>query len=114
MYGLVLVDILPQLHLHPGNDDQALYIINLAFKHFHHKEPQIGGPNETNGHDVVDLYAEVLGIVSQSRFALVRRKFTAELNAFRHEKETSQVNAFMIVNVLMGMRFLRIKVSSVL
>jgi hypothetical protein len=54
------------------------------------------------------------GIVSQSRFPMVRRKFTAELNQLRHEKDSpAGITIFNIINVLMGMRLLRIKVGCI-
>ena len=39
LYGLVLIEVLQQLHLHPGHDDKIQYIVNLSFKHFRYKDP---------------------------------------------------------------------------
>lgn len=36
-------------------------------------------PNAANVHIIADLYAEVIGVLAQSRFASVRKRFTAEL-----------------------------------
>jgi hypothetical protein len=67
-----------------------------------------------NAISVCDLYAEVLGVVCQSRFAMVRRKFTADLNILRHEKHDNMtVTVQNIINVLMGMQFYRIKTNNV-
>ena len=33
------------------------------------------GPNATNIHQIADLYAEVLGVLAQSRFLSIKRKF---------------------------------------
>lgn len=36
-------------------------------------------PNAANVHIIADLYAEVIGVLAQSRFASVRKRFTLEL-----------------------------------
>lgn len=36
-------------------------------------------PNAANVHIIADLYAEVIGVLAQSRFASVKKRFTAEL-----------------------------------
>lgn len=36
-------------------------------------------PNAANVHLIADLYAEVIAVLAQSRFASVRKRFTAEL-----------------------------------
>ncbi len=36
---LVLIEILPQLYLHPGHDEKVAYILELAFNHFKYKDP---------------------------------------------------------------------------
>ena len=42
-------------------------IENLAFKHFSYQDPSILGPNAQNNHIISDLYAEVIGVLAQSR-----------------------------------------------
>ena len=41
------------------------------------------GPNATNIHQIADLYAEVLGVLAQSRFLSIKRKFFSELREYR-------------------------------
>lgn len=36
-------------------------------------------PNAANVHLIADLYAEVVAVLAQSRFASVKKRFTAEL-----------------------------------
>lgn len=58
---------------------------------------------------VADLYAEVLGVLAQSRFLSVRKRFMAELKELR-VKEPSPLVIQAIISLLMGMKFFRIKV----
>lgn len=58
---------------------------------------------------VADLYAEVLGVLAQSRFLSVRKRFMAELKELR-AKEPSPHVIQAIISLLMGMKFFRIKV----
>jgi hypothetical protein len=58
---------------------------------------------------VADLYAEVVGIVAQSRFLAVKNKFLTELKELRSRDQNS-VTSRNIVNLLMGMKFFRVKV----
>lgn len=58
---------------------------------------------------VADLYAEVLGVLAQSRFLSVRKRFMAELKELR-AKEPSPNVIQAIISLLMGMKFFRIKV----
>lgn len=66
-------------------------------------------PNAPNIHMVADLYAEVLGVLAQSRFLSVRKRFMAELKELR-SKEPSPHVIQSIISLLMGMKFFRIKV----
>ena len=50
------------------------------------------------------MYAEVTGVLAQSHFHSIRKRFTAEFN------EHLQSNAAM-TNIIYGMKYLRIKVS---
>uniref|UniRef100_A0A3Q2YV86 Cell morphogenesis protein N-terminal domain-containing protein n=1 Tax=Hippocampus comes TaxID=109280 RepID=A0A3Q2YV86_HIPCM len=59
-----------QIPLHPLLDGLIQEVINLAFKHFKYKEGYLG-PNTGNMHIVADLYAEVVGVVAQSRYYTV-------------------------------------------
>jgi hypothetical protein len=60
---------------------------------------------------VADLYAEVVGIVAQSRFLAVKNKFLTELKELRSRDQNS-VTSRNIVNLLMGMKFFRVKVGA--
>lgn len=66
------------------------------------------GPNAANMHMVADLYAEVLGVLAQSRFLSVKRRFFAELRDLRN-REPSTHNTQSVISLLMGMKFFRVK-----
>ncbi|XP_046716491.1 protein furry homolog isoform X5 [Silurus meridionalis] len=111
IFSLVLIEVLKQIPLHPLLDDLIQEVINLAFKHFKYKEGYTG-PNTSNMHLVADLYAEVVGVVAQSRFPAVRKKFISELKELR-QKEQSPYVVKSIISLIMGVKFFRIKMYPV-
>lgn len=113
IFCLALIEILKQLPFHPGHEDLIRNIENLAFKHFKHKEGQQNNPNAHNIHMIADLYAEVIGVLAQSRFSSVRKRFMSELKELR-AKEASNTTTQCIISLLMGMKFFRVKVCIVL
>ena len=38
IFCLVVIEVLKQLHIHPGQDDLVQHIENIAFKHFKYRE----------------------------------------------------------------------------
>ena len=66
------------------------------------------GPNAANIHTIADLYAEVLGILAQSRFLSTKKKFFVELRELR-SREPSTHTTQSIISLLMGMKFFRVK-----
>ncbi|TRZ00739.1 hypothetical protein DNTS_035697 [Danionella cerebrum] len=66
IFCLVSVEVLKQIPLHPVPDTLVQEVLNLAFKHFKHKEGY-SGPNTGNVHIIADLYAEVIGVLAQSK-----------------------------------------------
>ncbi|XP_036381260.1 protein furry homolog isoform X2 [Megalops cyprinoides] len=111
IFSLVLIEVLKQIPLHPLIDNLIQEVINLAFKHFKYKEGYLG-PNTGNMHIVADLYAEVVGVVAQSRFPAVKKKFMAELKDLRH-KEQSPYVVQSTISLIMGVKFFRIKMYPV-
>jgi len=109
IFCLVLIEVLKQLHVHPGHEDLVHYIENLCFKHFKYRGAgETLGPNATSIHTIADLYAEVLGVLASSRFQSVKKRFTGELRELR-SKEPSDQTTKCIVSLLMGMKFFRVK-----
>lgn len=106
IFCLVLIEVLRQLPFHPGHEDLVTYIENLAFRHFKYKEGLQSSPNAANIHIIADLYAEVIGVLAQSRFMSVRKRFMAELKELR-AKEPSPHTTQSIISLLMGMKFFR-------
>ncbi|XP_017028103.1 protein furry isoform X2 [Drosophila kikkawai] len=108
IFCLALIEILKQLPFHPGHEDLVRSIENLAFKHFKYKDGLQNNPNAINIHMIADLYAEVIGVLAQSRFASVRKRFMSELKELRG-KEVSPTTTQSIISLLMGMKFFRVK-----
>ncbi|KAM8710624.1 hypothetical protein ACLKA7_017276 [Drosophila subpalustris] len=108
IFCLALIEILKQLPFHPGHEDLVRSIENLAFKHFKYKDGLRDNPNAHNIHMIADLYAEVIGVLAQSRFGSVRKRFMSELKELR-SKEASTTTFQSIISLLMGMKFFRVK-----
>ncbi len=126
---LVLIEVLKQLPVHPGHEDLVNYIENLAFKNFKYREGYAtfllvlffflniissfsrvqNSPNAGNMLVIADLYAEVIGVLAQSRFHSVRKRFVSELKELRN-REPSPATTQAIISLLMGMKFFRVKV----
>ncbi|KAJ0183584.1 hypothetical protein K1T71_000007 [Dendrolimus kikuchii] len=115
VFCLALIEVLKQLPFHPGHEDLVQYIENVAFKRFNYKEGLQSNPNAANVHIIADLYAEVIGVLAQSRFASVRKRFTAELKLLYFifqelkSREPSPHTTQSIISLLMGMKFFRVK-----
>lgn len=112
IFCLALIEVLKQLPFHPGHEDLIRNIENLAFKHFKYREGLQNNPNAHNIHIIADLYAEVIGVLAQSRFSSVKKRFMAELKELR-AKEPNSTTTQSIISLLMGMKFFRVKVSVV-
>ncbi|XP_053470600.1 protein furry homolog-like isoform X1 [Ictalurus furcatus] len=111
IFCLVLVEVLKQIPLHPVPDALVHEVLNLAFKHFKHKEGY-SGPNTGNVHIIADLYAEVIGVLTQSKFQAVRKKFITELKELRQKEQSPHV-VQSIISLIMGMKFFRVKMYPV-
>ncbi|XP_018100157.1 FRY microtubule binding protein L homeolog isoform X3 [Xenopus laevis] len=111
IFSLVLIEVLKQIPLHPVIDSLVHEVITLAFKHFKYKEGYLG-PNTGNMHIVADLYAEVIGVLAQSKFPSVKKKFMAELKELRHKEQNPYV-VQSVISLIMGMKFFRIKMYPV-
>ncbi|XP_031753102.1 protein furry homolog isoform X5 [Xenopus tropicalis] len=111
IFSLVLIEVLKQIPLHPVIDSLVHEVITLAFKHFKYKEGYLG-PNTGNMHIVADLYAEVIGVLAQSKFPSVKKKFMAELKELRHKEQNPYV-VQSVISLIMGMKFFRVKMYPV-
>ncbi|XP_072248255.1 protein furry homolog isoform X4 [Leuresthes tenuis] len=111
IFSLVLIEVLKQMPLYPVLDGLVSEVINLAFKHFRYKEGY-HGPNTGNMHTVADLYAEVIGVLAQSKFPAVKKKFMTELKELR-QKEQSPYVVQSTISLIMGVKFFRIKMYPV-
>ncbi|KAL3991562.1 two-component system, OmpR family, copper resistance phosphate regulon response regulator CusR [Sarotherodon galilaeus] len=111
IFSLVLIEVLKQMPLYPTLDSLVNEVINLAFKHFRYKEGY-HGPNTGNMHTVADLYAEVIGVLAQSKFPAVKKKFMTELKELR-QKEQNPYVVQSTISLIMGVKFFRIKMYPV-
>ncbi|XP_018654082.1 putative heat containing protein [Schistosoma mansoni] len=107
----VMLAVLKQLPFHPGHNDVIESILEQCFGRFNYRE-DLQPKNSENINLVADLYAEIVGLLFQSRFALVRHKFMSCLNDLR-SKENSQNNRASIVSLIMGMKFFRVKMHPI-
>lgn len=112
IFCLVLIEVLKQLHLHPGYDELHLHIENLAFQHFRFREDAQASPNLANINMIADLYAEVIGVLAQSHFQSVRKRFMAEFKELR-QRDPGPITTHCIISLLMGMKFFRIKMAPI-
>ncbi|KAM6987897.1 protein furry homolog isoform 4-T4 [Tautogolabrus adspersus] len=111
IFSLVLIEVLKQMPLHPVLDNLVNEVTHLAFKHFRYKEGY-HGPNTGNMHTVADLYAEIIGVLAQSKFPAVKKKFMTELKELR-QKEQSPYVVQSTISLIMGVKFFRIKMYPV-
>ncbi|KAG2465743.1 FRYL protein, partial [Polypterus senegalus] len=75
-------------------------------------EQRYSGPNTGNVHIIADLYAEVIGVLTQSKFQAVRKKFMTELKELRQKEQSPHV-VQSIISLIMGMKFFRVKMYPV-
>lgn len=108
MYCLVLIEILPKLSYHPGHDDLVACIINQSFRHFKYKDGLQANPNSGNIKLISSLYAEVIGVLAQSRFPPIRKTFLNELRELKLRDQTP-FTAQSVISLLMGLKFFRVK-----
>ncbi|CAH1777850.1 unnamed protein product [Owenia fusiformis] len=112
MLCLVLIEVLKQLPYHPGHEDLSNRITVMAFKHFKYKEGSQNGPSAVNINIIADLYAEVIGVLAQSRFHVVRKRFLTEIKELRYRDQTPYTT-HSIISLLMGMKFFRVKMHPI-
>ena len=90
------------------DDSLIQYIENLAFKHFKENKSNANiSPVTANQTIITALYAEVIGVLAQTRFQSIRKRFMMEY------KENTN-NTQILLNITMGLKFIRIKVWVIL
>uniref|UniRef100_A0A6G1S3B7 Protein furry n=1 Tax=Aceria tosichella TaxID=561515 RepID=A0A6G1S3B7_9ACAR len=108
-----LIEIFGKLYLHPGHEDLIGQIENIAFEHFNYED-------ETNspGIDPADIrrlshkYADLVGVLAQTRFKSVKKRFLSELADLKLREPTTQ-NIQCLCSLLAGMRSFRIKMAPI-
>uniref|UniRef100_A0A452R0H0 FRY like transcription coactivator n=1 Tax=Ursus americanus TaxID=9643 RepID=A0A452R0H0_URSAM len=104
IFCLVLVEVLKQVR--SSFVCRKNLIIHL-FSYFRYS-----GTNTGNVHIIADLYAEVIGVLAQSKFQAVRKKFVTELKELRQKEQSPHV-VQSIISLIMGMKFFRVKMYPV-
>lgn len=72
VFCLVLIEVLQQLSVHPLPDKQIQQILSLAFTHFKNAAMVIQEPTNNKVRIVVDLFAEVIGVMAKTKYVLLR------------------------------------------
>jgi len=93
------------LPVHPVDDEYIQYILSLAFRHFKQRDSYTAAPSVASGEIIAVLYAEVVSVLAQACFLPVRKRFVAEF-------KEHQNNPSSFVNIIYGMKYLRIKVCT--
>ena len=111
----LFVSLSPSFSLSPFSLPLSLLSLSLSLPFFFSLPPSLSflsssrstnNPNVANAKRVADLYAEVIGVLSQVRFLSVRMRFFAEL---RNPQNTLSV----IISVIEGLSFVRVKMYPV-
>jgi hypothetical protein len=89
--------------VYPVEDEYLQYVESLAFRHFKQREVDSTGPSAANGQIIAALYAEVIGVLAVARFPSIRKRFMAEFKEHQNNPST-------LINLIYGMKYLRIKV----
>ncbi|XP_077984034.1 protein furry homolog-like [Glandiceps talaboti] len=106
LFCLVLIEVLKKLSRHPVSDPLITHIENIAMKHFRHRDGYMG-PNAGNIHIIADLYAEVIGVLAQTRYQSIEKKFIHQLKEIRSEPQNVNTTQ-SIISLIMGMKFYRV------
>ncbi|GAB1603756.1 protein furry-like isoform X6 [Argonauta hians] len=112
VYCLALTEVLSKLYYHPGHDDLVNQIIPQAFRHFSYKDGIQSSPNAANINLISDLYAEVIGVLAQSRFTQVRKNFLNELKDLKCRDQSTSTSQ-SIISLLRGLKFFRVKMHPI-
>lgn len=109
-----LLEIFSQIYLHPGYDDLVIQIEDLAFEHFRYVDVsnELCTSDIANINQLVDIYAQVIGVLVRTRFKEVKKRFMTELNKLR-TKEQNQYNIQCIVTLIAGMKYFRVKMAPI-
>lgn len=112
VYCLVLVEVLAKLNFHPGYEELVVYITKQAFRHFKFKDGIQANPNSQNISVIADLYAEVIGVLAQSRFQSVKKHFVNEWKELKLRDQTPYT-AQSIISLLNGLKYFRVKMHPI-
>ena len=111
LYCVVLIEILPQVQFYPTECDQLVQqILVSAFRQVSYRDPAKFGNNYSNSLVVAEIFAEIIGVISQTHFERVHRLFSQNLDALRKETPFTSSTVRKIISLLMAMKFFRIKV----
>ncbi|XP_063413170.1 protein furry-like isoform X1 [Mytilus trossulus] len=112
IYCLVLIEVLAKLNFHPGHDDLVQHVIAQSFKHFKYRDNIQTNPNSGNISIISDLYAEVIGVLTLSRFHAVKKHFNLELRELKIRDQTPYT-AQSIISLLTGLKYFKVKMHPI-
>lgn len=108
-----LIEIFEQLYLHPGHEDLIEQIINISFDHFKYiEDSELSATDLANINQLADKYSQVIGVLSKTRYKIVKKRFVEELNNLR-AKELTPINTQCIVTLLSGIKYFRVKMAPI-
>lgn len=108
-----LIEIFSKLYLHPGHDDLISQIEDIAFEHFKFRDqPNLHGVDAADVRKLATKYAHLVGILAQTRFTSVKKRFSADLLELKLREPTTH-NIQCICALLAGMRWFRIKMAPI-
>ena len=112
IYCLVFIEVLAKLNYHPGHDDLVQHVIAQAFKHFKYRDNIQTNPNSGNISIIGDLHAEVIGVLTLSRFQAVKKHFNLELRELKIRDQTPYT-AQSIISLLTGLKYFKVKMHPI-
>ncbi|CAL7940353.1 unnamed protein product [Xylocopa violacea] len=97
IFCLMLIEVLSQIPFYPGRIDFLTYIKNVVFKHFKCRKGIQNEPNAADIHIIVDLYAEVIGVLARSPYMSVMKRFMIELKKLRAKEPGPHITQHYVV-----------------
>ncbi|CAK5077093.1 unnamed protein product [Meloidogyne enterolobii] len=111
LFCVVLIEILLQVHFHPAEcQSQINFIVGTSFNQISYKDQSVFGINYNNSLIVSEIFAEVIGVLSQTHCKLIQKYCIDNLNELRKE---IPVNTHSVICLLMGMKYFRIKTNEI-
>uniref|UniRef100_A0A915MXI4 Cell morphogenesis protein N-terminal domain-containing protein n=1 Tax=Meloidogyne javanica TaxID=6303 RepID=A0A915MXI4_MELJA len=94
LFCVVLIEILLQVHFHPAEcQSQINFIVGNSFNQISYKDQSVFGINYNNSLIVSEIFAEVIGVLSQTHCKLIQKYCIDNLNELRKEIPTNEISS---------------------